>query len=253
MICRYSASMDGVALDSLDPSILILDINYPETSPDFTFANNASGLGSRINRESFAKASVSITFQIRKYGIADRQSVLASIRKWARGSVLTVSDRPGQRLRCVCESFPSLSQKNWLEDLTMTFGGYIVPFWESTSYTSVTISGTEEEAILIVPGNAPFAYVELLASVSSSQTVTASFAAGNTSLTITGAALTASNPLEIAYDDNLIQSITAGDTSLLNKRSGADNLIAECGENTVVSFESNVALSVTFRARGLWI
>ena len=65
--------------------------------------------------------------------------------------------------------------------------------------------------------------------------------------------MTSGQVIKIAYDDEMIQSIKVGNTSLLNWRTGVDDLLVTCGEDNSFSFSSNAAVSVKYMVRGLWV
>ena len=71
-------------------------------------------------------------------------------------------------------------------------------------------------------------------------------------MTLSGLSVGAGNTIKIEYDDQLIQSIRVGSTSILDKRTGADDLIANCGEVNSLSFSSSASVTVTYKVRGLW-
>ena len=75
---------------------------------------------------------------------------------------------------------------------------------------------------------------------------------GSRTLQLTGITLAQDATIVISYDDEMIQSIKSGTTSLLAYRSGADDLIAECGRNNTVSFTASASCDVEFRAKGCW-
>ena len=72
-------------------------------------------------------------------------------------------------------------------------------------------------------------------------------------LSLTGLSVSNGDTIKITYDDQMIQSIKVGTTSLLGKRTGVDDLIANSGEYNTVSFTSSASVTVTFKARGLWV
>jgi len=57
----------------------------------------------------------------------------------------------------------------------------------------------------------------------------------------------------LLYDDNMIQRIMDDTTSLLSKRTGADDLIAVCGERNRMAFTASGNADVVFSARGAWL
>ena len=254
MISRYEATLNGVALSSISPDILILDISYRPASIQNEVYTTARRQGARIYRRYSNTTSCTITFEIHAYDIAERQVICNAIQTWARkGGVLQTNDRPGQRLRCICETFPAInSVKNWTEALSITFTAYDLPFWEQYTPTSITLTGTSGSGTLYVPGCVEDAPVE--ADITAQGTVTSlNLTVNGRTLTLSGISVTSGQVIKIAYDDEMIQSIKVGNTSLLNRRTGVDDLLVNCGEDNSFSFSSNAAVSVKYMVRGLWV
>lgn len=253
MISRYEATLNGVALSEIDDSILVLDINYAGPQIKTNTYTSARRQGARVYRRYFGKSTVTISFEIHKYNTQARMNVCNAIQQWAKdGGVLVTSDRDGQRLRCVCDTYPVItSAMKWTEALSVTFSAYAIPFWEESTPVTLTLNGTEESDTMTVPGCVEEALVEV--EVTPSGTLT------DLDLTVNGRTLSLSgisvsgDTISIDYDENMIQSIRAGWTSLLDARTGVDDLLAVCGEQNEFSFTANVPCSVIFSVRGLWL
>lgn len=254
MISRYEAWLNGVSLSSISSKILILDIQYPSaTIKNETFLA-AKRHGARLHRRYIDKASVTIVFEIREYSLTARQSVCADIVRWAKnGGVLKTIDRPGQRLRCVCDKHPSIqSAMKWTDALSITFSAYALPFWEEETPVELTLSGQESEGNLFVPGNVDEAFVEIEAIIGS-HTENIAFGTNNRRIELYGITAEEGQTITLTYDDEMIQSIKIDGVSLLGHRSQADDLIAFCGQTNKVGFSSWGTADVTFKVRGLWL
>ena len=254
MRSRYEVWLNNVALSSLDPKILILDIRYASpriVNSSYTLAGRQ---GSSPYRRYIEKTSLSVHFAVRAYNTSERQSICAEVAKWAKnGGILQCSDRPGQRLRCVCESFPVVaSALRWTDTLQIIFSAFNLPFWEEELEKTLALSGTSANGSLYVPGNVDGALIE--ASVKANEDLSSvSLTANGKTLSLTGLSVSSGQTIQITYNDALIQSIKVGSTSLLNKRTGADDLVAKCGENNTLSVSANASVNTTFKVRGLWI
>lgn len=254
MISRYDVFLNGVSLNAISPEILIHDIQYPNlTIRNETFAL-ARRQGAHITNRYLGSNSVSVLFEIQSYDVNERQDVLGRVVRWAKkGGVLQTTDRRGQRIRCICEQFPRItSAKNRGQEMQITFSAYSLPFWESVSPARLTLTGTSTNGSLYVPGNVDGAFVELTATANGALT-NITFTAGETELTLSGISLTSGQKIVIAYDDDMIQSIKRGNTSLLDKRTGNDDLIVNSGEISTFAITANVACTVEYRVRGLWL
>lgn len=253
MISRYEVYLNGNSLGAINDNILVLDIAYQPPEMAYDTYTVAKRNGSRIYRYYVSKSTVTITFEIHEYSTMMRQSICQQIQRWAKsGGILTTNDRDGQRLRCVCTQFPVIqSVKKWTEPLTITFTAYSQPFWEDVNQTTMTLTGTNESGTLILPGSIAENVMEVEATPSGTLTSLSLTANGKT-LTLSGLSVASGTKVTISYVDDMIQSIKAGNTSILNKRTGVDDLLVNCGEPNSVGFTANVSTTVIFKARGLW-
>lgn len=254
MISRYEVTLNNVPLGGISPHILITDIRYTAPAIDNETFTVAKRQGARIHRRYVGKATVSIDFAIRAYDTRERHEICNRVAQWAKnGGVLWTNDRPGQRLRCVCDVFPVItSALKWTDTLSITFTAYALPFWEEIIPAMLTFTGTSGKGSLYVPGNVDGAMIEATIKANAALS-TVTLKANDTSLTLSGLSVSSGQTIAIAYNDDMIQSIKVGSTSLLNKRTGDDDLLANCGEVNAVSVSANASVSVTFKARGLWL
>lgn len=254
MISRYEAIMDGVPLSSINENLLILDIAHSYSEFENQSIKFARRNGLYIVDRYRESVSVTITFELHIYNIAQRQAACQEVAKWAMaGSILQTNDRPGQRLRCICEMPPVIeSALSWTDPITMTFTGYIVPYWEEIVPSEETVTGGS--GALFVPGNGGKTVVEC--TVQPAATITSiTLGCGDTSIALSGISVSSSQTLTISYDDNMNLQIKRGTTSYLNKRTAesSDDLLAVCGQNNAVSVTCSGSYSAKFTARGLWL
>lgn len=254
MISRHEAILNGVALSSVSPLIYITDISYPAPPIRTDLYTVAKRQGGRIRRRYIEKNSVVISMMIRAYDVRQRQEICNAVGKWAKnGGILETRDHVGQRLRCVCDNWPTVqSALRWTDPVTVTLSAYEQPFWEEIFPSKLTLTGTSASGVLNVPGNADDALIEAKITAGaalSSVTLTA----GSKSMTLSGLSVASGGVITISYDDEMIQSIKYGTTSLLNKRTGADDLLAESGGKTTISISASASVTAEFSARGLWI
>ena len=141
-------------MESLDSSILIRDVSYQEPWRAYGTYKIAGRDGARIYNSYKEKATVTVSFDIREYDIEDRQTVCQTVCAWAKnGGVLKVNDRPDQQLKCICETLPSItSALRWTETLNIVFAAYALPYWQDTTETTTTLTGTSGSGTLSVPG-----------------------------------------------------------------------------------------------------
>lgn len=253
MRSRYEATLNGIKLSSISPKILIEDISY--TDPSLTFGTYylAGRDGQRITREYKQKASATITFSVREYDTKQRQSIIQSVISWARdGGTLETSDRANQFLVCKCERKPYItSVLKWADAMQMTFTAYILPYWQNSSESKITLTGLQGSGNLNVPGSAPQTFVYATAKTNAAITYL-SLEAGSTKMELKGLTVAANRQIVLDYTDDMVLRVRDGGTSLLNKRFGSDDLIADCGGATRVRFSADGNCTVEFKARGLW-
>lgn len=249
MISRYEAYMDGIALSSIDPAIYVLDIQPGEVRQSVRTSQIARRAGARITDKRFESTSVSIVFEIHEYDTVKRQEICQKVQRWANGSILTVSDRPGQELKCVCEVYPKANAKTWTEPLTVGFTAYNPPYWQESIDTSLTVTSSTS---VYIPGNAPESLVSAVVTVGASLS-SATLAVGSKSIVLSGISASANDVIYVSYDEDYILSIKLNSTSILDKRTAdsADDLVAKCGEYNTFSVSSN--LSAVFSTKGCWL
>ena len=257
-IRELEACMNGIPLSGLHDGIYIADITHKPAELKINTERIAGREGDRILQKSWSKAETTISFYLIGNSMQERQAACQQIAEWAKKGTLETSDRPGQRLCCICAQAPTLGgAMQRLRTIEIRFTAYELPFWEETIPTKVTMTGTSGSKSVFIPGNAEGALVEAKASVESGSLTAITLTAGSTSMAFTGGPLANdSNPMEITYDDQLIQSIKRGNTSLIDKRTAAsaDDLLAKCGAINAFTFSgANVSATVEFSVRGLWL
>ena len=253
MISRYEAYMDGVALSSINPNLIIHDIQHNAAKPTIDKAALAHRNGAIWLNKTFDGTSVTITFELHIYGISERQKACQEVVRWAQGAILQTNDRIGQQLHVLCTEYPKIeSAMDYTDEISMTFAAYNFPFWEEKTPAKLSLTGTSGEGTLFVPGNAGDALVEVTVKPNSTM-ANITLTVEDTSITITGAGATTSQPLVISYTDKGIQKIMRGTTSLLDKRTGSDDLIATSGKINSFSYSSSANVTVEFSVKGVWM
>lgn len=254
MRSRYSATLNNISLESIDADILILDIQYATPQFNDNTFSVAKRNGARFVDRIFETGEARIIFEIHSYSTQKRQAICNDIVRWAKnGGKLETSDRPGQFLQCVCTGFPTIeSAKNWTDPLTVTFTAYAYPFWQEKESSVLALTGTSGSGTLFVQGNVDNALVSVDVKANASLSSVSLTVNGRT-MTLSGLSVSTNSTVKIEYDDNAIQSIKVGTTSLLDKRTGVDDLLAKCGENNSISISASASVTATFKAKGMWI
>lgn len=256
MKSRYRVKLDDVQMDSLNDNLLILDVGYSSPESAINSIKSAGLDGYDLDTPYADKTTVTVTFELHIYNIAERNAACQAINKWAsEGGVLTVSDRSGQQLRDVrCEQYASIeSVRNWTDPLTIVFATTYVPYWRSASKT-LNLSGKSAKGTLKMDGNIGSAPVSV--NVTAEANVTSfKIVVGSTNIELGGLALTKGQTLVIDYVRSRYLRIRAEGKSVMNllRPTSSDRLMAPCGANTSVSITANNKVTVTVSARGMWI
>lgn len=256
VIDRLEAYMDGEPLTATHRGIYITGIEHTPAQADTRTAALANRHGETLISRRMREASVELSFLINAGSIAERQEICQKVARWAQGSILQTSDRRGQQLRCVCTELPKIEEiMNRAEVIHARFTAYELPFWEEKYPSVLSLSGSSQEGNLFVPGNTGESFVEVTVTPASGTVNTITLTVGETMIRFMNLGATAANPLRICYDDHMIQKITVGSASALNKRTAAsdDDLLAVCGKINTFGYVADGNVNVTFTARGLWL
>lgn len=258
MVTRYSVWLNKKGLSELDPSIIVLDIAYGAPKIANTTFARAKAPGMAVVKRHVQGTSVTITFEIHDWNTRRRQMTLQKIQQWAaKGGWLSTNDRPAQRLMVICDSLPTItSALKWTEKIKMTFTAYERPYWEDEYERQASVSGVNGNSSLYVGGVADESPVSANVTNTSGQTVNSlSLSVGDTFFEFENLGLAPGGVLKIGYDDSGILHMRVGDVSKMDKRTGAssDNLMTVCGAHTKCSVIADNAVSVIFKARGLYL
>lgn len=254
IITRYGCAVDGVGLTELDPSIIVTDIQ--ESAPALRAAT-AEGVddGLRLLRLKRPALSVAVTFEVHEYDPARRKAVALKVCGWAREGWLTLSDRPGQRLRVVCDRLPAVtSALRWTEPLTVGFVAYGLPYWQESRPATAAFTGREGSVSLSPAGTAD-CFLE--AAITAREPVDAlTLTAGGRTLTLRGLGMRPGDALTIGYEGEAHrQYLRVGERSALGCRSAdsADDLLLCPRKPNPVGIAADGTVSAALRAHGLWL
>ena len=250
---RYEVWMNDIPLSGLSGDIFVSAIAHKPAAITLNTSGTAGRDGERVQSIKRKGTTVKVSFILKKTENGKRQEIVQEVAAWADKGILQTSDRPGKRLHVLCVEPPYVPDVcDWATPISMTFQAFEHPFWEESLPSETTLTGTSGSGTLYVPGNAGKTLVEVIATPASSM-ADITFTVGSTSITLTGVSATSSAPVKIIYDENGIQQILSGTTSVLNKRTGNDDLLAECGVKNDVGFSASESVTVMFMARGLWL
>ena len=253
-VTRYSCALDGQGLQDIDPAILIVDIREEIPKLAAATAANARYDGLHLARIARQRLGVTVVFEIHEYDPARRRAVADRACEWARDGWLTIGDRPGQRLRVVCERPPvATSALQWTDRLTIGFAAYALPFWQDIDPARATFTGRAGSALIAPAGNRE-CFLE--AEITAAGPVDAlTLAVNGRRFAFEGLALGPGQTLLIGYDDeNHRQFMRVGDASALAARTAAsaDDLLLRPKTPNAVEISADGEVHVTLKGRGLW-
>ena len=270
MITRYRISLNGSQLDQLlvndygANALVILNVGCVKPSFVKTVETPASRDGGLITKSYRDKATVNVSFMLRIYDVAQRNAACQKIKTWAAaGGYIRINDRNSQTLyNAVCDEYPEIeSARDWTEPLTMSFSSYVFPYWQDTTQTAFSATGTNITGTLKAPGNAPKGYVTAEITPMNGTMTNIEVNVGSTKIKVTGISVTTSGKLIIDYDSQMnirIRRLVGSTyTSYLDKRStdSTDDLLAVPGKDNSVSVKttSNIRVKADLKVRGAWL
>ena len=255
MISRYAVSLHGQDMAEINENLLILDVNYTPASITDTTTGLANRDGALVTRRYKEVSTVTISFALRIYDIAVRQSVCQSVIQWAmKGGKLVINDRPDCFLNVICKTPPAISSaRDWTAALTVVFEAYSIPYWQDEQITSYTLTGRNARGSIYVPGSAERTFANVI--VKANESVSSlTVGVGDTYITLSGISIPAGRTVLFDYDSEQNLRIRQDSTSLLSKRTPAssDDLVAECGNDNTVYVQANNSVIATYNFRGWW-
>lgn len=256
MARHVDAWMDGVRLADLG-AILIQDVNEPTADQEITYGNRPGRAGRDVLVNKRRLLRVSIEIAIRElFDLSKRTAILQAVAGWASGSILELSNHPGQRLHVQQKAAPSLGKvRDYTTVMSIEFEASVIPFWEEVIPATMSLTGTSQSGTMLIPGTADQVPVEFTFTPSGTLTsLTVTVACGGVTQQIQLTGLSVSGAVVFGRDAEDRLTIKTGTTSLMRYRTQAsdDDLLIPCGSATV-SFAANVSGTGVFSSRGRWL
>ena len=188
MSMRLSCALDGVRPESLDGSIRVEDVTEEASELARVTARRALGGGSLPICCERTALRVRILLSVREPSAIRRAVLLQRLALWAQGELLTVSTRPGQRLRVRLAALPSArSALDWPRVLTFTFTAMEAPWWEELRPVTASLDSLEQpDGSLYVPGDAESAPADAVVTVLEDGLTALQLICGETALRLEG-------------------------------------------------------------------
>lgn len=252
MKSRHEVYLNGNALSEVHSDLYVADIQYPAPQIADTSSTLAKRAGALLTRRYQAKTAVNVLFNLYIYSTRERYEALKAVQSWAKGGgILETSDREWQRLRVILDTPPTItSAANYNETLTAVFAANTLPYWEETNAAVLNVTDNNAHD-MYVPGNVDEcgALVDVQATLTGSAT-SLKVQAGTNEITLSGLNFASGDVVRLYHDDDLFLHITKNNTSILDKRTGADDLMVENGAKS--TFKITGPASASFTVRGLW-
>lgn len=249
---RFDATINGVSLSSLDPHVMLADIDEAPAEYTQETANRAIHPGQRYSARVRRSLTVRLKIHITTPHILIRSQVLDKVADWVGdGGWLTVLTRPNQRLYVYPDTPPALgSSLDWTGEIEVALTAYERPYWEQVHPTVAVIT---DSGTIIPTGTVPEAYVEVDAkNVGTGNLTEITLTCADTSIRLEGLTVPAGGHVIITYTDKDVMVITADGVSALANRTAesSDDLIARVRTANAISVTADQAVSAVFRARG---
>lgn len=267
MRSRYRVSLAGVQLDTINDNLLILDVSHDPVDFSDTTYTIAGQDGYDLSGSRLLSRTVTVSFELHIYDIVKRQAACQDVITWAKdGGYLVVNDRTGQRLTVRCKNYPAIeSVRDWTAPLQVVFETTAVPYWEETTATAKSVSGTNTYGAVKVPGNAGDACVGVTVTATAKITTlqlevrtqnSSGSWASKSLLSLTGLSIPKNGTVTISYTGKRFLKIRDQDNkSLLANVASAstDRLTATCGVVNRFYIKANAKVTASFTVRGLWL
>lgn len=257
MILTRRAALGTKQLDEAHDAIVIRGMEPGRTEKKVGTAQRMNGSGSRVTSRNFSMVEAKVTFaiNIKKYELEARREAFDAACAWAlRKGWLTLTENPGRRLYVNEVVLPEAGDLwDWTKDYTIGLQAYDVPYWQDAEPEAV-IANTISNGSLTVPVNGHVNTVlDATFENKSGKTINKlELTADGNKFTFTDLGLGGSDTMTISHGTNGILQIKIGSTSVLAKRTGADDLIMRPGNRTV-TISAERAGKLTLIAAGRYI
>ena len=226
MILSRRVSFCGEQLDELDESIVIRHADPGVPNESVQTVERMGGWGSRVTGQHWNQLEASVTFaiNIKKTEMNRRREVFDRVIAWAnRKGWLEFSSIDGGG-----------DMREWLNEYTITFRAYSVPFWESKLPATAVIESTNSgTASIEVGGTAPGTLDVSFRNISGATITNVSIWLNGKEMSLNDVNLTASETLNITHpaESGGLLLIYAGDRNVYALRRGIDDLTVKPGTN----------------------
>lgn len=245
--------IDGIRLQDAEPLAKVRQLTEDVPALEVTAAAPVGWDGQRAPMIRRRSLRVTLAAQIHEvYDLARRSQAQENIAAWAQGQLLTVSYRPGRRLRVKLTKAPSIGKaRDYTQEITAEWTAFEVPYWEDeieriyrgTNGASGTVSLWQagSKAAPVDAEIIPAAALSALTLTCGGESLVFSFAAP----------VAAGTVIRIGHTGEDWLTAAAGESSILTslQPQSADILTAQPGHNEA-TWTADASCEVTLRTRG---
>lgn len=263
MICARRVALNDIQLDEVHDAVVIKSVEPADGKESISAVSNAAGYGQRITnrRRDTLDMVVKFAIHVHKDNLEARAAVLEAVNAWAaaamEGAWLTVNYKPNRRLWVVLAQAPGEgSLWDYTKEFQITFRAYVVPFWEDeTEISSSSGINSSGSMTITVPGSAKTEAKVTVTNKSGMTIPNVSVTVAGQTMNFEGVNLGGNQSLIIDHvQTGRLYYLRAriGNTSVLAKRTGANDFTVSPGENSI-SFSATRAVQVTVSVRGRYL
>lgn len=237
MILTRRVALGGAQLDEIHSAIVIRRVDTGVPHEAVGAVNRMGGAGQRMTMRHWETLEVGVAYaiDIPKRQLVLRREIFDAVNTWAlQGGWLTTTSQPGKRMWAEKTVIPSSGDLwDWMDEYTITFRAYGVPFWQDATATTVTETLSSGTVSINVGGNVESVLNATFENTSGSTISEFSISAGGNTLSLNGLSLANGATLTITHGTDGLLRILAGSASVMDKRSGSDDLYVKPGLRSV--------------------
>ena len=250
MILSKRVALGGVQLDELHERIVVLGVNPGTPDESISAVSRMGGSGQRVTGAHWETLDVTVSYgiDIPKDQMELRRQIFDAVNAWAlRCGWLTVNWMPNRRMYVDKVVLPSSDDVwDWTRKYDITFRAYNVPFWQDEIPNQAARSLITSGNTAIIVGGTVQSVLDVDFRNRSGMTINNfTISAGGNTITLSNLGLGGSETLSFSHGTDGLLRITAGGRSVLDRRTGADDLYVNPGTvNVSISTERSGDLTV---------
>ena len=249
--------LNGIGIQDISRYVHLVDVIQYPPERDVQVEQRAKYHGLRYLGTTVEKRVIEVLFDVKVKDKTLRQIILDELLgTFDANGELQLQSRDGQYLNVVCTSAPAAdSMRDYANTLTLEYTSYD-PFWKTTDRATATrslVAETQSELSITPAGNADQTFLEFTLENASGVTINEfNIGVNRYTFSFTSLGLAAGKTLICAYDNEGYLTLTIDGTSVMNKRTGDDDLLLNIGKTNTVAATAERAAALTLYARGLW-